>query len=192
MDQKEKLKLRPYDIVAYKAVKGKEKSAFYRFIRSMSGAKNIDKKNVPVHSGIVVPINGENKIVEMKFKEGLVANPIDLESERFIGVTRLKLSNNEKAKIKKSIEKDLGRDIPYSKKSMAPTYIYRNKNKKDLLDSICSEYVARKVDKYSKYKTKEVWHRITPADMAKDNSFTVKGENAGVYIPRKALIETHK
>ena len=183
------LDLKPFDIVTYKAVKGKEKSSFYRFIRSIAGKDNVDEANAPVHTGLIVPINGVNKMVEMKFKDGLIANPVNLEKERFIGVTRLDLTEKEKKRIAKDVKGDLKRGVKYSKGTMAPAYLYKKDNKKKLDDAICSEYVARKIDTNSQYKSKQLWHRVTPADMAKDRSFISPKGEAGVYIERSRLVK---
>jgi hypothetical protein len=73
---------------------------------------------------------------------------------------------------------------------MAPAYLYKTTNKKKLDDAICSEYVARKIDTNSKYKSKQLWHRVTPADMAKDKAFVTKGgKDAGAYIERERLVK---
>ncbi len=196
---KSQLNLQSFDVVSMVGVKDNN---FHKVIRTVSaGIGGINDLNIPVHTGMVVPIDGENVIVEMKAlgkRKGLVINPIEKDKSFISGVTRFKLNSKEKKAILKSIKKDLKTGVNYSKK---PTdvmrFLFKNSDKKTLKTAICSEYTARKIEENSRYDIARAWHKVKPVDLintdivkfSKGNKKKIRGSKVE-YIKRKDLIKS--
>jgi len=169
--------LKPLDVVSMTGVKN---NLFHKIIRwKEAGFKNRNNLSIPVHTGIVVPMNGKLKIVEMKIAQGggIKVNPVEQSMPYFKNVTRFKLSDEERNKTINAIQKDVKRGVGYA---MKPTDVARfiigsdTHEKKELKRAVCSEYVARKIDENTKYNVNKVWHKTTPADLVNPTSFDVK------------------
>jgi hypothetical protein len=167
--------LKPLDVVSYV---GKKDNAFHKAIRSITaGFGNRNNIDIPVHSGIVVKYKGKLVIAEMKAQgknNGLKFNPIENDKSFIKGVTRFKLNKRERNSITNDIINDYeNKDIKYAKKSAPINFLFKNKEKKDLKSAICSEYVARKIEKGSRYDVLKKWHRVMPADLARMDTIAV-------------------
>jgi len=174
-DTSNKKKLQAYDIVNMGGRTDSKNRVAHKLIRKWGKHKTDDYK-VPIHSGIVMPTDKGLKVVDLTM-DGVRANDYKKLSKEYTiqSITRLDLNDKEKKKIHKSLQKDLKNDdVKYTVGGLFGQHMFRKKFGK-ANKQVCSEYVANKVSKNSKYKFNKKNIVLEPADLANPASITEKG-----------------
>ena len=171
-------KIKPFDVVTFKGVQNAKYKPLHQAERLLLGEKP-NNLNVPVHTGIAIPGgNGKVKIVDIA-PGGVKAHDMNhyKGNMKVKSITRLNLSPEEKVRLYKDITSDMGLKgkVHYNAIGMITQNMLKPGTAKGR-GGYCSEYVAKKINKNTRYKTTIPAGQVKPKDWEHPAVLAEKGK----------------